>query len=38
MFSAVLALAGLYVPNLFVTAKADRRREALLNACPTPST
>ena len=34
MFSAVLALAGLYVPNLFVTAKADRRREALLNALP----
>ena len=34
LFSAVLALIGLYFPNLFITAKADRRREALLNAMP----
>jgi tight adherence protein C len=34
LFSAVLALMGLYLPNLFITAKADRRREALLNALP----
>ena len=29
-----LALAGLYLPNLFVTAKADRRREAITNGFP----
>jgi tight adherence protein C len=34
LFAAGLALAGLYVPNLFVTAKADRRRQALLHALP----
>ena len=34
LFSAVLALMGLYFPNLFITAKADRRREAMLNAMP----
>ena len=30
----VLALVGLYLPNLFVTAKADRRREAIVNGFP----
>jgi len=30
----VLALAGLYLPNLFITAKADRRREAITNGFP----
>jgi tight adherence protein C len=34
LFSAVLALLGLYLPNLFITAKGDRRREALLNGMP----
>lgn len=29
-----LALAGLYLPNLFVTAKADRRREEVTNGFP----
>ena len=28
------ALAGLYMPNLFISAKADRRREAILNGLP----
>ena len=31
---AILALAGLYLPNLFVTARADRRREQLVNSFP----
>ena len=31
---AGFALAGLYLPNLFVTAKADRRREAITNGFP----
>lgn len=31
---AVLALAGLYLPNLFVQAKADRRREAIVHGFP----
>jgi tight adherence protein C len=31
---SVLALAGLYLPNLFITAKADRRREAITNGFP----
>ncbi|QLC22441.1 type II secretion system F family protein [Parasphingopyxis sp. CP4] len=30
----LLALLGLYLPNLFVTAKADRRREAMTNGFP----
>ncbi|RJX67889.1 type II secretion system F family protein [Tsuneonella suprasediminis] len=30
----VLALAGLYLPNLFITAKADRRKEAITNGFP----
>ncbi len=31
---AILALVGLYLPNLFITAKADRRREAITNGFP----
>src|SRR5690606_25875872 len=31
---SVLALLGLYVPNLFISAKADRRREAVTNGFP----
>ena len=31
---SVLALLGLYVPNLFITAKVDRRREAVTNGFP----
>lgn len=34
LYSAGLALAGLYLPNLFVTAKADRRREEIVNGFP----
>jgi tight adherence protein C len=34
MFGSILALLGLYLPNLFVTAKADRRREAITNGFP----
>ena len=34
LFSAALALLGLYVPNLWIAAAADRRREALINALP----
>jgi tight adherence protein C len=34
VFGSVLALAGLYVPNLFISAKADRRREAVTNGFP----
>jgi len=33
-FGAILALLGLYLPNLFVTARADRRREQLVNSFP----
>jgi len=29
-----LALFGLYAPNLFISAKADRRREAVVNGFP----
>ena len=32
--SVVLALAGLYIPILFVRAKADRRRQAIVNGFP----
>jgi len=32
--SALLALMGLYLPNLFVTAKIDRRQQTILNALP----
>ncbi|MHA6334651.1 type II secretion system F family protein [Qipengyuania sp. CAU 1752] len=31
---AIFALLGLYLPNLFITAKADRRREAITNGFP----
>lgn len=31
---SVLALLGLYLPNLFVQAKADRRKEAVVNGFP----
>ena len=34
LFGSVLALLGLYLPNLFVTAKADRRRETITNGFP----
>jgi tight adherence protein C len=33
-FGAGLAVLGLYLPNLFVTAKADRRREEVINGFP----
>ncbi|WP_336985685.1 type II secretion system F family protein [Altererythrobacter aquiaggeris] len=33
-YSLLLAVAGLYLPNLFVSAKADRRREAITNGFP----
>lgn len=31
---SICALAGLYLPALFITAKADRRREAIVNGFP----
>ena len=34
IFGSIAALAGLYVPALVVQAKADRRREALVNGFP----
>ncbi len=34
ILSMGLALLGLYLPNLFVTAKADRRREEIVNGFP----
>jgi tight adherence protein C len=34
VFGSVLALLGLYAPNLFISAKADRRREAVTNGFP----
>ena len=34
LYSAALALAGLYLPNLFVTARADRRRQEITNGFP----
>lgn len=34
LFGSVLALLGLYLPNLFIRAKADRRREAIVNGFP----
>ena len=33
-FGALFALAGLYLPNLIVTAMADRRREQIVNGFP----
>ena len=34
VYGSILAIAGLYLPNLYVTAKADRRREAITNGFP----
>lgn len=34
LFGSILAFLGLYLPNLFVTAKADRRRQELTNGFP----
>ena len=34
IFGSVAALAGLYLPALFVRARADRRREAIVNGFP----
>jgi tight adherence protein C len=34
LVGSTLALMGLYVPNLFIRAKADRRREAIVNGFP----
>lgn len=34
MICAFLALLGLYIPNLFVQAKADRRKQAIVNGFP----
>jgi tight adherence protein C len=34
LYGAGLALLGLYVPNLFISAKADRRREEIRNGFP----
>lgn len=34
LVGSVLALIGLYLPNLFVRARADRRREAIVNGFP----
>lgn len=34
LFGVLLAIFGLYAPNLFISAKADRRREAIVNGFP----
>lgn len=34
LYGSLLALLGLYVPNLYVRAKADRRKEAIVNGFP----
>jgi tight adherence protein C len=34
VMAAGSALAGLYFPNLWITARADRRRQAILNSLP----
>jgi tight adherence protein C len=34
IYGSIAALAGLYVPALFVQAKADRRREGIINGFP----
>jgi tight adherence protein C len=34
LFGVALAVFGLYAPNLFISAKADRRREAIINGFP----
>ena len=34
IIGSILGLMGLYLPNLFITAKADRRREQIVNGFP----
>jgi tight adherence protein C len=34
LIGSALALLGLYIPNLYVRAKADRRKEAIVNGFP----
>jgi len=34
LFGSILALLGLYVPNIWVTKRAERRRQQLVNAFP----
>jgi tight adherence protein C len=34
VYGSLLAVAGLYLPNLYISAKADRRREAVTNGFP----
>ncbi len=34
LIGSILALVGLYLPNLFIRAKADRRREEIVNGFP----
>ena len=34
LVGSVLALVGMYVPNLYVRARADRRKEAIINGFP----
>jgi tight adherence protein C len=34
LFGVLLAIFGLYAPNLFISAKADRRRQAIVNGFP----
>ena len=34
MIGSILALLGLYIPNLYVRAKGDRRREEIVNGFP----
>lgn len=34
LYGGILALLGLYLPNLYVTARADRRRETINNGFP----
>ncbi len=34
LYGSALAIAGLYLPNLFISAKADRRREEITNGFP----
>lgn len=34
LICAILALLGLYIPNLFIRAKADRRRSEIINGFP----
>lgn len=34
LYGSGLAVLGLYLPNLFISAKADRRRQAIINGFP----